>query len=373
MTPPSSPAFSLAASEALHARAVAFVERFETGEPMPEPFDRLACDLARHQRAAGYERLARARGIDLATLTSAAQIPAIPTDTFKLARVAAHPPELDATTFRTSGTTVGARGSHAFRHTRTYDRGAVAFGRRALAAHLGERFPVLVLGPSPSELPDSSLTHMLAAFVKAFDPEATRTEDRFFLRGDEMNLVALDEAIARAVVADKPVFLAGTSFAFVHLLDALGEDRLPLPKGSLLMQTGGFKGRSRVVDAAELRASLARVFALPERAVIAEYGMTELASQGWESPLFSEEGDHGTFELPPWMRVDAVDPETLALLPPGARGLARITDLLNVDSAVVVQTADLVTVAGTSMKLHGRAPGATPRGCSLAIDELLAP
>jgi hypothetical protein len=71
------------------------------------------------------------------------------------------------------------------------------------------------------------------------------------------------------------------------------------------------------------------------------------------------------------MRIDAVDPETLAILPPGSRGLGRVTDLLNVDSAVVVQTADLVTVEGTRVALHGRAPGATPRGCSLAIDELL--
>lgn len=364
--------FSLASSDALHARALAFVASFERGEPMPEPFDALACDLARHQRASGYERLARAHAIDLEHLAQASGIPAIPTDTFKLTRVAAHAPHLDAAIFRTSGTTVGARGAHAFRSIATYDRGAVAFGRRALGPHLGERFPVLVLGPSPAELPDSSLTHMLATFVRTFDT-VNDPRERFFLRGDEMNLVALDEAIARACVEDRPVFLAGTSFAFVHLLDALGDDVLPLPKGSVLMQTGGFKGRSRVVEAGELRASLARVFAIPERSVVAEYGMTELSSQGWEAPLFSPTGAHGSFELPPWMRVDAVDPDTLTLLPAGSRGLARITDLLNVDSAVVVQTADLVTVSGSTIALHGRAPGATPRGCSLAIDELLGP
>ena len=362
--------FSLARSDALHARATAFVEAFERGAAMPEPFDALACDLARHQRASGYERLARAHDMDLERIASAAAIPAIPTDTFKLARVAAHPPELDGTIFRTSGTTVGARGTHAFRHTNTYDRGAVAFGRRALSPHLGERFPVLVLGPSPAEVPDSSLTHMLDAFVRAFD-DVVNPRTRFFVEGDEVNVAALDEAVARAFVADRPVFLAGTSFAFVHLIDSLGDDMLPLPRGSLLMQTGGFKGRSRVVDAAELRGSLARVFAVPERSVVAEYGMTELSSQGWESTLFSPSGVHGTFEIPPWMRIDAVDPSTLARLPSGSRGLARITDLLNVDSAVVVQTADLVTVSGSTVALHGRAPGATPRGCSLAIDELL--
>jgi hypothetical protein len=366
------PPFSAATSDALHARAVAFVVAFERGEPMPEPFDALACDLARHQRASGYDRLCAAVGLNLASLTRADAIPAIPTDAFKAMRIAAHPDALDGAVFRTSGTTVGARGAHALRHTATYDRGAVAFGRSALAPHLGERFPVLVLGPPPSELPDSSLTHMLAAFVRAFDG-ASSPESRFFLRGDTFELASLDEAIARACVQDTPVFLAGTSFAFVHLLDALGDDTLALPRGSLVMQTGGFKGRSRVVEADDLRRELARVFSVPERAIVAEYGMTELASQGWEAPLFSETGAHGTFVVPPWMRVQAADPDSLAPLSDGARGVARITDLLNVDSAVVVQTADLVTVNGSSVTLHGRAPGAAPRGCSLAIDELLAP
>jgi hypothetical protein len=362
--------FSVAASDALHARAVAFVDAFERGAADPESFDRLACDLARHQAASGYARLAASHGLDLVALTQAASIPAIPTDAFKHARIAAHPAEVDTAVFRTSGTTIGARGAHAFRHTRTYDRGAVAFGKHALAPHLGDRFPVFVLGPSPEELADSSLTHMLAAFVDAFDGHAPRRE-RFFLRGDTLDLAALDEQLARAFVSQTPVFLAGTSFAFVHLLDGLGDAPLPLPPRSIVMQTGGFKGRSRVIEATELRHLLATAFQLPERAIVAEYGMTELASQGWESPLFSSDGLHGSFELPPWMRVDAVDPDTLTLLPAGQTGLARITDLLNVDSAVVVQTADLVTVHGQRVALHGRAPGAAPRGCSLAIDELL--
>ncbi len=362
--------FSLAASDALHARAAAFVEAFERDLPAPEPFDRLACDLVRHQAASGYMRLAASHGFDLAALSRASEIPAIPTDAFKHARIAAHPPALDTAIFRTSGTTLGARGTHALRHTNTYDRAAIAFARRALAPHLGERFPVLVLGPSPDELADSSLTHMLATFVREFDGHA-RPEERFFLRDETIDLAAFDEVLARALLSQTPVFLAGTSFAFVHLLDALDDAPLPLPERSIVMQTGGFKGRSRVVEAAELRTLLAIAFQVPERAIVAEYGMTELSSQGWESPLFSSTGAHGSFEVPPWMRVDAVSPDTLSVLPEGTQGLARITDLMNVDSAVVVQTADLVTSHGTRFTLHGRAPGAAPRGCSLAIDEIL--
>ena len=215
---------------------------------------------------------------------------------------------------------------------------------------------------------------MLGTFVGAFDrTRRTGISDRFFLRNGVLELDALDEAVARLSVQNAPIFLAGTSFAFVHLLDAVGEHTLRLPTGSLVMQTGGFKGRSREVSAAELRNELARTFDLPTRAIVAEYGMTELSSQGWEMALTSDAGEPGDFMLPPWMRIEAADPETLEVLPAGAQGLARITDLLNVDSAVVVQTADLVTVRPTHVTLHGRAPGATPRGCSLAIDELLGP
>ena len=110
-------AFSLAASDALHARAAAFVEAFERDLPAPEPFDRLACDLVRHQAASGYARLAASHGRDLAALARTSEIPAIPTDAFKHARIAAHPPALDTAIFRTSGTTLGARGTHALRHT----------------------------------------------------------------------------------------------------------------------------------------------------------------------------------------------------------------------------------------------------------------
>jgi hypothetical protein len=79
------------------------------------------------------------------------------------------------------------------------------------------------------------------------------------------------------------------------------------------------------------------------------------------------------------MRVVAVDPDSLTALPTGEIGIARIVDLANVDSAAAIQTADRVRVLpsrgfeGGRVELLGRAPGATPRGCSIATDELLRP
>jgi outer membrane receptor protein involved in Fe transport len=79
----------------------------------------------------------------------------------------------------------------------------------------------------------------------------------------------------------------------------------------------------------------------------------------------------GVYAAPPWVRVTGVDPETLAPVVEGDVGLARIEDLANVDSAVVVLAQDRIRRVAGGVELLGRAPGAPPRGCSIAIDEML--
>lgn len=362
----------LARSSALHARARAFVASFERAEGAPEPFDRLACDLARYQaeHVAPYARLLRARGTDAGTFEDAARLPAVPTDAFKHTRVAAFDPSLEQALFRTSGTTIGARGAHAMRDVATYDAAALAFGRRWLARDLVGETPVLVLGPSPSRAPDSSLMHMCARFVEAWGPAAEASR-AFLVEDDVIDVAAFDERVARAVSDGQPVVVLATSFALVHFLDGMDDLVFPLPEGSRVMQTGGFKGKSREVEAAALRAEIARVFAIPERAVVAEYGMTELSSQFYERVLFDADAPHGHYAEPTWARVVPVDPETLEPLPEGEVGLAKVIDLMNVDSAVSVLTQDRVRRVAGGFELLGRAPGAPPRGCSIAIDEML--
>lgn len=145
------------------------------------------------------------------------------------------------------------------------------------------------------------------------------------------------------------------------------------------MQTGGFKGRSREVPAGELRRAIAAAIGAPESHVVSEYGMTELSSQLYEgtlaaalgAPVPGVEAAPGLYAAPPWVRVAAVDPVTLSPLPEGEIGIARIVDLANVDSAVAVQTSDRVRVTGRGVELLGRAPGAAPRGCSIAMDLML--
>ena len=360
---------ALARSSALHERARAMARAFEKHQPPPESFDSLAADLARFQaeHVPGYARLCAARGVDAHSIMRAADAPAVPTDAFKVARVFAFDERDAGVTFRTSGTTLGARGAHSMRDAATYDAVALAFGKAMLG--IGPRIPVLVLGPSEDEAPDSSLAHMCALFSRELGVSETRTD--YFVQAGSLQVEALRARVG-SLRADAPALLLATSFALVHLLDEIGADPLPLPPGSRVMQTGGFKGRSREVSAPELRRLLSIRFSVPERAIISEYGMTELSSQCWEATFVDERAGLGVYAEPPWARVVPVDPETLSAVPRGDVGVARIEDLANVDSAFAIVTQDRVRRVAGGFELLGRLPGAPPRGCSIALDEILS-
>lgn len=343
------------ASDALHARVRAFIAR--GGD-----FDPLACDIARFQArsVAAVNRLFQASGIDPSRLTRAADIPAMPTDAFRLRRIAAHDESLDARVFETSGTTqrgkgeqATLRGRHAMRTTETYRAAALRWGDEML---LRQRDVMFVgLAADQATAPSSSLSFMLARFAETLQGPTSWHWD-----GASLDVAGI---VSRLREPRMPALIAGTSFAFVHLLDALGATRLPQLPGTRVMQTGGYKGRSREVDAGVLRGLIAACFAIAQQDVIAEYGMTELSSQLYELD--------GHYRPPPWLRVTAVDPEKLTPVPRGQAGIARFVDLANVDSAVAIQTADVIRVKADGVVLEGRLPGAPPRGCSLALDHLV--
>jgi hypothetical protein len=361
-----------AKSDILHARVREMVRAFERTEAMPESFDKLAADLARFQAAhvSGYGRLCAARGVEPAAITLARQAPAVPADAFRLAHVFAFDAADAAATFRTSGTTHGARGVHRMRGVRTYDAVAVAFGSAMLARDLLLPVPVLVVGPPRVEAPDSSLAHMCDLFTRALgSPEPP--DRTFFVRDGSLRVGALRERIT-GLPRTKPAIVLATSFALVHLLDAIGGDVLALPPGSRVMQTGGFKGKSREVAAGELREAVARAFGIRDQAVVGEYGMTELSTQFWEATLVEPRARHGVYVEPPWARVVPVDPRTLAPVATGEVGIGRIEDLANVDSAFAVLTQDRVRRVVGGFELLGRAAGAPPRGCSIALEEMLS-
>ena len=155
-----------------------------------------------------------------------------------------------------------------------------------------------------------------------------------------------------------PLFLPGTAFALADLMDHPAPP-VALPEGSIVMITGGFKGRREEVDTAQLHGELRE--RLPGARVVGEYGMSELGSQLWASPASSR------FVPPPWMRVLAVDPWTGE---PQTSGILRFFDLANLHTVLAIETADVGTVhPDGSLSLQGRLPGARPRGCSLTVEE----
>ncbi|MCC6899291.1 MAG: acyl-protein synthetase [Polyangiaceae bacterium] len=338
-------------SEALHARVRAFVRGGES-----ESFDPLALDLARFQArwSPGYRRLCALRG----EASRADQIPAVPTDAFRLTRVAVHPPELDAARFATSGTTGSDRGVHVLRTLDTYAAVALASGRRALCPP--DAKPVVVaLARDPGDPGESSLGYMMRLFMRTFDGAG---RDAWLIDGDELRMPALEAAVDTARSEARPLLVLAPAFALVALVERLGPATLRAPEGSRVMQTGGFKGRTHEVDPAALYARVARAFGGAQ--VIGEYGMTELSSQLYEA-------EPGVYVPPRWLRVTPVDPVSLVEVPDGEVGLARFVDLANVDSAVAVLTQDQVRRRGSGIELLGRRPGAPARGCSLSIEAML--
>jgi hypothetical protein len=297
-------------------------------------------------------------------------LPALPTDVFRFARVASHAPADDIKTFRTSGTTGEQRGEHVFRDLALYDRAARAAAAYALFPPPA-RVTLCILAPTEAELPDSSLSYMLARFTEWFGTTSTR----YAWRDGRLDVDALITALRRSEYQNEPLALLGTSFAFVHADAALAPLRFQLPVGSRIMQTGGFKGRSRTIEPAAMVEMLRERYAVDPRCIVQEYGMTELSSQLYETPLRA-----ACLNLPPstrrlwvpsWMRAEPIDPETLEPVQGDAVGLLRIDDLANLDSVCAIQTSDLAQRCEDGVIVLGRAPDAVARGCSLAVDQWL--
>jgi hypothetical protein len=193
----------------------------------------------------------------------------------------------------------------------------------------------------------------------------------------------LGAAIARAAGEGVPVLLVGTAFSFVGWLDGLTPGHAKLPTGSIIVETGGFKGRSRAVPRGDLYRAMAAAAGVPVGRIVNEYGMTELLSQFYEPVLSGEapeDPDRRWHVGPSWVRTRILDPETLVDVDAGKPGLLCHLDLANLDSALAVLTEDVgvrpsgldaARSTGRAFRLLGRAHGAEPRGCSLAMEELL--
>jgi hypothetical protein len=361
----------LECSDALHDR----VQRFILSAGACESFDELALDIARFQERfiPGYARLVHAKR---APLTSVEQLPPVPVEAFRVARIAAHAPDADAVRYVTSGTTSETRGLHVMRRTDTYETSALTWARQMLLPPGNGPVAVVALMPE-GMIQTSSLAAMAQMFMDQLQPSrgssAPPSVSPWLMSDPNRVVAALLAHLEQARALNVPLLVVATSYGLVHLLDELGDSRLDVWPHTVVMPTGGFKGRTAELSAVELRTRVASALGIAPRQVIGEYGMTELSSQLYEGArLEAEDADSANlYYAPPWLRVRTVDPETLAAAPSGEPGLACFIDLANVDSAICVVTQDLVQQQGRGFRLLGRQMGAPARGCSLTTQQWL--
>jgi len=324
-----------------------------------------------YEHCTPYRRFCNATGHSPADVGRWQDIPAVPTGAFKELRIASFAAQRDVALFRTSGSSTARRGTLHLDTLELYQASLLPTLSQLLFPDLapGVRTTLRVLAPPPAESPDSSLSHMFGCLLAAIGDE----HSGYDVAGGQLDTHGLRRALSDATSRRKPIGLLGTAFSFVHLLDALGDERLALPSGSRVMETGGFKGRAREVPREELHGRISTTLGIPPHAILNQYGMTELASQFYDSSLADPSGSRRKLG-PPWARVRLIDPESGEEAAPGEPGVIHVHDLANTGSVCALQTADLGrSIAGDprGFEVLGRLAGAEQRGCSIAADTML--
>ena len=373
-----------------------------------QTFARLALSLFELQFASNspYRRFCSARGVLSGTVADWREIPAISTSAYKEWELTSLALSERTTVFHSSGTTEHrpSRHFHNEESLAIYEASLLPwFGAHFLAdadpspqpsplrkarGRIGAsaRMKMIFLTPPPAVAPHSSLVHMFETVRRKFGA----SDSVFTGRVDAGGAWVLDRehvlsALAMAAERGDAVALLGTAFNLVQLFDYLAESKLhfQLPTGSRVLETGGYKGRSRVLSKSELHTLIAQFLGIAEEFIISEYGMSELSSQAYDGIVQSpkskvqsprakvQSAEHeienakGVFRFPPWARAQVISPETGREVKEGETGLIRVFDLANVRSVLAIQTEDLAIRRRAGFELLGRARMAEARGCSL--------
>jgi hypothetical protein len=362
------------------ARAEAFIRRADDpsagDNPGAEEFNTLALELFALQFDALpiYRSFCNARGVVPGTVKQWNEIPALPASAFKDCDVTSLAGEDRGRVFFSSGTSGQARSRH-FHNSRSlalYEASLLPWFGRHLKCN-EEEVEMVFLAPAPSAAPNSSLVYMFDTIAR----NAGRGGFFASVGADGswiVNRAEVCAALSRFTEAGRKVALLGPAFSFVHLLDELESEKVSfkLPKGSRVMETGGYKGRSRALTKEELHGRISAGLGVGSNNIVTEYGMSELSSQAYDGVT----GDNGpgsgrrVFKFPPWARAEIISTETGEPVAEGGAGLLRIFDLANARSVAAIETADLAIRRGAGFELAGRAASAEPRGCSLALQEI---
>lgn len=295
------------------------------------------------------------------------EIPAVPTQAFRELELRSFPKSAVRRIFRTSGTTGAKRGQHFFRTLKYYEAAIKPSFEKYLLPDC-KKLRYFFLITSPLNKKDSSLCHMMGVVNRFY----AKGKGRFYVRNERLSAEQLYQGLA---VSKQAVMILATAFSLKAFLDYLKANRLKLSlkKGSRLMETGGFKGRTQEISKKALYNLCSKYLGIPRTHCVSEYGMTELSSQFYDSRLYNfvhKKKQKPVFEAPEWVRTLIIDPATGREASHGKIGILRHFDLVNRDSALAIQTEDRGRAVGNGFELLGRAPKSELRGCSLGYEQL---
>jgi hypothetical protein len=327
-------------------------------------FDAVALELfaLQFKHNFAYRKICEARDRTPETVGHWTQIPVVPTGAFKELELTSIAPGERITVFHSSGTTdqKSSRHFHNAESLAVYEASLWKWFEQNCGLRIAD-CGLVILTPPPKQAPHSSLVCMFEVLrQKLGAPEnifvGKVSADGAWTLDFDAALIALNPQPATR----NPQLILGTAFSFVHLLDYLAEKnlRFQLPNNSRVMETGGYKNRSRSLPKSELHALISERLEVPRENIICEYGMSELSSQAYSKAS-------GTLQFPPWARAQIISPETSREVGEDETGLIRVFDLANVFSVAAIQTEDLGIRRGYGFELIGRAQLAEPRGCSL--------
>lgn len=210
-----------------------------------------------------------------------------------------------------------------------------------------QQYRILALLPNYLERGKSSLVQMTKMWMDEFGLPGSG----FYL----YNFEALSQSLAEAADAREPILLIGVAYALLDFVDAFP---MVLPPDSIVLETGGMKGRKEEITRDALHMHLKQGLGLSH--IYSEYGMTELLSQCYT-------GKHGRFMTPPWAKVFITDLHLPELpVSEGSSGRINIIDLANVHSCAFIATDDLGRLhPDGSFEVLGRIDNSELRGCSL--------
>lgn len=282
---------------------------------------------------------------DVQKVKSIIQIPFLPIQFFKSHSVVSNSNPVQAT-FTSSGTTGMTTSKHIVTDVSMYEESY----RKGFSQFYGniEDYVILALLPSYLEREGSSLIYMVEDLIQL----SNHPESGFYLNNhDELikKLIDLDQA-------GQNVILIGVTYA---LLDLIEKSPFKL-QNTIIMETGGMKGKRKEMIREELHEQLCHGFGV--QAIHSEYGMTELLSQAYSL-------GEGVFECPSWMQILIRDTEdALTYIKEGKTGGINVIDLANINSCSFIATQDLGKKnANGTFEVLGRFDNSDIRGCNLMV------